>query len=138
MQATSCYEYVANLIRIMADNYREETTTRKRGRAPSKLSVKLFLLDPDKNITKVTKEIGSEKGLNELKQKGYGPPSKGKYTWLIQKILTIPLIMFLQTEKEEMSEHRISKESFKSSILVQPSGHHPQSVSISFPHTVCF
>ena len=69
----------------MADNYREETTTRKRGRSPSKLSVKLFLLDPDKNVTKVTKEIGSEKGLNELKQKGYGPPSKGKYSWLINK-----------------------------------------------------
>ena len=73
----------------MADNYREETTTRKRGRSPSKLSVKLFLLDPNKNITKVTKEIGSEKGLNELKQKGYGPPSKGKYNWLINKISTI-------------------------------------------------
>ena len=64
----------------MADNYREEMTTRKRGRSPSKLSVKLFLLDPHKNITKVTKEIGSEKGLNELRQKGYGPPSKGKYS----------------------------------------------------------
>ena len=75
----------------MADNYREETTTRKRGRAPSKLSVKLFLLDPDKNITKVTKEIGSEKGLNKLKQKGYGPPSKGKYSWLMKKRSTNPL-----------------------------------------------
>ena len=51
----------------MADNYREATTTRKRGRSSSKLSVKLFLLDPDKNITKVTKEIGSERGLSELK-----------------------------------------------------------------------
>ena len=74
----------------MTDNYREKTATRKRGRSASKLSVRLFLLDPDKDITKVTKEIGSEKGLNELKQKGYGPPSKGKYSaWLIQKILTI-------------------------------------------------
>ena len=67
----------------MADNYREETTTRKRGRSASKLSVRLFLLDPDKNIEKVTKDIGSERGLNELKQKGYGPPPKGKYSWLI-------------------------------------------------------
>ena len=75
----------------MADNYREETATRKRGRAPSKLSVKLFLLDPDKNITKVTKEIGSERGLNELKQKGYGPPAKGKYSWLMNKRSTNPL-----------------------------------------------
>ena len=60
----------------MADNYREETATRKRGRSASKLSVRLFLLDPNKDITKVTKEIGSEKGLNELRLKGYGPPSK--------------------------------------------------------------
>ena len=67
----------------MADNYREETTKRKRGRSSSKLSVRLFLLDPDKNITKVTKETGSEKGINQLKQKGYGSPSKGRYSWLI-------------------------------------------------------
>ena len=114
----------------MADNYREATTTRKRGRSVSKLCVKLFLLDPDKNITKVTKEIGSERGLSELKQKGYGPPSKGKYDWLIQKILTIPLIMFLQTEREEMSEYRISKESLKTSTLVQLSRHRSRIVSI--------
>ena len=63
----------------MADNYREETATKKRGRSPTKLSVKLFLLDPEKDITKITKEIGSEKGVNELKQKGYGPP-KSKYS----------------------------------------------------------
>ena len=50
---------------------------RKRGRAADKLSVRLFLLDPEKETTKVTKEIGSEKGINELKQKGCGPPRPG-------------------------------------------------------------
>ena len=86
----------------MADNYREETTTRKRGRAPSKLSVKLFLLDPDKNITKVTKEIGSEKGLNELRQKGYGPPSKGKYSWLMK---SDPQILYKQIKARAHSKN---------------------------------
>ena len=50
---------------------------RKRGPAADKLSVRLFLLDPAKETTKVTKEIGSEKGINELKQKGCGPPRPG-------------------------------------------------------------
>ena len=50
---------------------------RKRGRAADKLCVRLFLLDPEKETTKVTKEIGSEKGQNELKEKGCGPPRPG-------------------------------------------------------------
>ena len=74
----SSSEYVTYLEENMADNYRVETT-RKRGRSPSKLVVKLFLLDPDKNVTKVTREIGSTKAISELQQKRYGPPSKGKY-----------------------------------------------------------
>ena len=56
---------------------------RKRGRAADKLSVRLFLLDPEKETTKVTKEIGSEKGKNELIAKCCGPPRPGmwKYLW---------------------------------------------------------
>ena len=50
---------------------------RKRGRAPDKLSVRLFLLDSEKATTKATKEIGSEKGKNELIAKGCGPPRPG-------------------------------------------------------------
>ena len=50
---------------------------RKRGRAADKLCVRLFLLDPEKQTTKVTEEISSEKGLNELKNKGCGPPQPG-------------------------------------------------------------
>jgi hypothetical protein len=61
----------------MSGNYREEST-RKRGRSASKLLVRLFLLDPDKNVEKVTKHIGSPKAISELQQKRYGPASKGK------------------------------------------------------------
>ncbi len=60
----------------MANNDRE-TTKRKRGRSVDKLVVRLFLLDPDSNVTKVTKEIGSKKGISDLIQKGCGPPPKG-------------------------------------------------------------
>ena len=59
----------------MANNYRE-TTKRKRGSA-DKLVVRLFLLDPDGNVTKVTKQIGSKKGISDLIEKGCGPPFKG-------------------------------------------------------------
>jgi hypothetical protein len=90
-QTTPCYQYVTHHEENMADNCRGETTTRKRGR--SKLLVRLFLLDPDKNVTKVTKEIGSKKGLSELEKKGCGPPSKGEYHWLIHKIFLYNLSM---------------------------------------------
>ena len=50
---------------------------RRRGRAADKLSVRLFLLDPEKETTKATKEIGSEKGKNGLIEKGCGPPGPG-------------------------------------------------------------
>ena len=50
---------------------------RKRGRTSDKLCVRLFLLDPEKETTKVPEEIGSEKGKNELKKKGCGPPRPG-------------------------------------------------------------
>ena len=55
---------------------------RKRGRAADKLSVRLFLLDPEKETTKVTKEIGSEKGKNGLIEKGCGPPRPGMGKYL--------------------------------------------------------
>lgn len=51
--------------------------TKKRVRTNTKLSVRLFLLDPEKEITKATKEIGSKKGLDQLTQKGCGPPRPG-------------------------------------------------------------
>ena len=60
----------------MANNYREGTK-RKRGRPANKLLVRLFLLDPDSSITKVTKEICSKKGISDLMEKGCGPPPKG-------------------------------------------------------------
>ena len=50
---------------------------RKRGRPANKLSVRLFLLDPDNRITKVTKETCSKNGINALKGKGCGPPKQG-------------------------------------------------------------
>ncbi|CAB4009578.1 Hypothetical predicted protein [Paramuricea clavata] len=57
----------------MASNYRE-LSPKKRGRPVNKLSVKLFLLDPDNEITKVTKETCSREAINQLMQKGCGPP----------------------------------------------------------------
>ena len=48
--------------------------TRKRGPQPSNLSVRLFLLDPENKITKVTKQTCSKESIQKLKQKGYGPP----------------------------------------------------------------
>ena len=53
--------------------------TRKRGRQSSKLLVRLFLLDPQKNVTKATKEIGSKKAIDQLMQEGYGPPRAGNW-----------------------------------------------------------
>ena len=49
-------------------------STRKRGPQPSNLSVRLFLLDPENKITKVTKQTCSKESIQKLKQKGYGPP----------------------------------------------------------------
>ena len=91
-QTTPCYQYVTHMHHEenMADNCRGETTTRKRGR--SKLIVRLFLLDPDKNVTKVTKEIGSKKGLSELEKKGCGPPFKGEYNWIDPQNIHIIII----------------------------------------------
>ena len=60
----------------MANNDREPKA-RKRGRPVKKFSVKLFLLDPDNEITKVTKEICSKEAINQLMQKGCGPPQPG-------------------------------------------------------------
>ncbi len=53
------------------------SNARKRGRQSSKLLVRLFLLDPQKNVTKATKEIGSKKAIDQLMQEGYGPPRAG-------------------------------------------------------------
>ena len=58
-------------------NY-ETLNRKKRGRQPTKLSVKLFLLDPEKETTKVTKETCSKEMIIKLMQEGYGPPRPGK------------------------------------------------------------
>jgi hypothetical protein len=50
---------------------------RKSGQQSSKLSVRLFLLDPEKEIIKVTKKICSKEAKEQLKQKGWGPPAAG-------------------------------------------------------------
>ena len=60
----------------MANNYREPNT-KKRGRAPNKLTAKLFLLDPNHVTTKVTKETCSQEAIETLMQNGYGPPRPG-------------------------------------------------------------
>ena len=60
----------------MANNEREPNT-QKRGRPANKLSVKLFLLDPDHVVTKVTKETCSKSAIETLMQNGYGPPQPG-------------------------------------------------------------
>ena len=60
----------------MTNNYREPNT-KKRGRTPNKLTAKLFLLDPDHVITKVTKETCSQEAIEQLMQNGYGPPRPG-------------------------------------------------------------
>ena len=61
----------------MANNNDREPNTKKRGRPANKLTVKLFLLDPDHETTKVTKEICSQKAIEQLMQNGYGPPRPG-------------------------------------------------------------
>ena len=61
----------------MANNNDREPNTKKRGRPANKLTVKLFLLDPDHGTTKVTKEICSQKAIEQLMQNGYGPPRAG-------------------------------------------------------------
>ena len=61
----------------MANNDREPNT-KKRGRPSNKLAVRLFLLDPDHLITKVTKETCSKKAIEQLMRNGYGPPRPGK------------------------------------------------------------
>ena len=53
------------------------SSTRKRGPQPSNLTVRLFLLDPDKKITKVTKQTCSKESIQQLMEKGYGPPQPG-------------------------------------------------------------
>jgi hypothetical protein len=60
----------------MANSY-HELSPKKRGRPVNKLSVKLFLLDPDNEITKVTKETCSREAINQLMLKGCGPPQPG-------------------------------------------------------------
>ncbi len=52
---------------------------RRRRRQSIMLTVRLFLLDPVKNVTKATKEIGSKKAIDQLKQDGYGPPRAGNW-----------------------------------------------------------
>ena len=60
----------------MACNDREPSTS-KLGSPVKKLSVRLFLLDPDDPITKVTKGTCSKKAIQNLMQNGYGPPRPG-------------------------------------------------------------
>ena len=52
----------------------KETKTRTSSR---QALCQVILLDPEKETRKVTKEIGSEKGQNKLKEKGCGPPRPG-------------------------------------------------------------
>ena len=59
------------------------SSKRKRGPQVTKLSVRLFLLDPDKNVRKVTKETCSKEQIKELMQNGYGPPQPG-ITWNVK------------------------------------------------------
>ena len=61
----------------MANNNRREPNIKKRGRPTNKLTVKLFLLDPDHEFIKVTKETCSKKAIAQLMQNGYGPPQPG-------------------------------------------------------------
>ena len=61
----------------MANNDREPST-KKRGWPANKLTVKLFLLDPDHVVTKVTNEICSKSAIEILMQNGYGPPQPGR------------------------------------------------------------
>ena len=60
----------------MANNERKPNT-KKRGRHANKLIVEIFLLDPNCQITKLTKETCSPKAVRQLMQNGYGPPRPG-------------------------------------------------------------
>jgi hypothetical protein len=60
-------------------------STRKRGPQPSNLSVRLFLLDPENRIAKVTKQTCSKDSIPQLMQKGYGPPQPGKLRMKVMK-----------------------------------------------------
>ena len=60
----------------MASNDREPNT-KKQGSPAKKLSVRLFLLDPDHGITKITKGTCSRQAIQQLMQNGYGPPQPG-------------------------------------------------------------
>ncbi|XP_028399719.1 putative GPI-anchored protein pfl2 [Dendronephthya gigantea] len=62
--------------KYMANNNYREPNTKKRGRPANKLSVRLFLLDPDTVITKVTKDTCSKTAIEALMQRGYGPPRR--------------------------------------------------------------
>ena len=53
------------------------TKKRGRGRPANKLTVRLFLLDPDDPITKVTNKTCSKNAVEKLMQHGYGPPRPG-------------------------------------------------------------
>ena len=54
-----------------------EPSKGKLGSAVKKLSVRLFLLDPDDPIKKVTKGTCSKEAVEKLMQNGYGPPRPG-------------------------------------------------------------
>ena len=54
-----------------------EPNTKKQGSPAKKLSVRLFLLDPDHEITKITKGTCSKQAIQQLMQNGYGPPQPG-------------------------------------------------------------
>ena len=65
-----------------------QSRAKKRGRQPSKLSVKLFLLDAGKSISVITTKTCPKKGIKKLMQDGFGPPQPGSILYLV--IIDIP------------------------------------------------
>ena len=67
------------------DNYIESNEiarphrgSKRRGKQPDKLCVKLFLLDPENNEKTVSKGVRSKKELERLKDIGCGKPETSK------------------------------------------------------------
>ena len=56
---------------------RPHRQSKRRGKQPDKLCVRLFLLDPQDDATSV-KDTYSRKEAERLRENGYGPPPTGK------------------------------------------------------------
>lgn len=52
--------------------------SKRRGKQPDKLCVKLFLLDEENDVTTISKGVRSKKELERLKRIGCGPPDTSK------------------------------------------------------------